>query len=187
MACISSLLFSTACMHASMGGVRAIYLALRSDIVTAVPDTDYPRDIKITAGTAKLQRYPVRGSFQSVAQVDEQTGQSYYQDELAVQLSSFAEFVEPQKVLEILQAAGPDEIVAIVELWNGKKFVMGYGRINAATSDIVDTPVFFSAGQIVSGTERGDQNGMNFTLTSAHPLPACNAVIVAGVNNNSTD
>lgn len=172
-----------------MGGVRAIYVALRS----RVPDNwffdGYPlANEDIPAGTFK--RIAGRGSFQTVAQVNEDTGQVYYRDELNFTPSNSEDDANTYGVLSRLSASAPDDFIVIVEPWSGSSRILGkcLVGIEALTENLADAPVFFSGGQDVTGTEHTDANGQSFVLSSVHPFPALLAYLAAeAVSNPSTD
>lgn len=170
-----------------MGGVRAIYAIERRYIGAA----DLEEFWCILVDCSYAVRIPCRGSFESVAQVDENTGSTYYLDTLSVtpvpgrqDNSVYAGILQAQ-----LASMGPDDLVIIVEMWGGDLFVMGYGFADNNYT-INSYPVFFGGGQYVSGTEKTDANGQSFTLTSVHPLMAANALFEdpeGAVDNPSTD
>lgn len=166
-----------------MGGIRAIYLALRADVVS-VSDDGYTLLIDFNS----ITRIPCRGSFQTVEQVNETTGASYYLDTLEV-TPNRASAESGLIGLAMLAAADPDDLVILVETWNDEMFCLGYGFNDKNMDLVAEYPVFQGGGQFVTGTEKTDANGPSFTFTSAHPLPATLAVIVdpGSVDNPSTD
>lgn len=173
-----------------MGGVRAIYVALRSNVpdawyfdeATSITNDDIPD------GT--FTRIAGRGSFQSVAQVNEDTGQVYYRDELNFTPSNSDDYLNVYYALIPLSASAPDDLIVIVEPWSGSGWILGKCIFNTPveTNNLADAPVFFSGGQDVTGTEHTDANGISFVLTSVHPLPALYAFLpVTAVSIPSTD
>lgn len=167
-----------------MGGVRAIIVALRSDI-TVGPAGAAQITLAIAAGEGL--RLPFRGSFQSVAQVDESTGQKYFRDELAGFIP--ATNIDEAKDLHFFASAGPDDIVILVETWNGTYYAIGYGWRDAGRSEVIATSVFFNGGQLFTGTEKSDGNGWAVNLVSVHPFPAalCYEPDPEEISNPSTD
>lgn len=169
-----------------MGGVRAIYAIQRSFVGAVNLDEFWT----ILVDCSNAVRIPCRGSFESVAQVDENTGSTYYLDTLSVTPEPGRQ--DNSVAAGILQAQlasmGPDDLVIIVEMWGNNLFLMGYGFADKDHT-INSYPVFFGGGQYVSGTEKTDANGQSFTLTSVHPLMAANASFEDPniVNNPSTD
>lgn len=154
-----------------MGGVRAIYAIQRRYVGTVGWDESWFMLFDCQGAV----RIPCRGSFESVAQVDENTGSTYYLDTLSVTPEPGRQ--ENSVSAGILQAElasmGPDDLVIVVEMWGEDRFVMGYGFADKDHT-INSYPVFFGGGQYVSGTEKTDANGQSFTLTSVHPLMAAN-------------
>ena len=186
MGCLSDFSFHKKC-YPRMGGVRAIYVALRSDVADdwyIDGDTTLAND-NITGRT--FQRIAGRGSFQTVAQVNEDTGQVYYRDELNFTPSNSDDDANISSVLSQLSVSAPDELIVIVEPWSGKGWILGKCIVDM-NLNLADAPVFFSGGQYVTGTEHTDANGLSFVLSSVHPFPALNAYLyVEAVDNPSTD
>lgn len=172
-----------------MGGVRAIYVGLRSQVGSFSSDDTWSVVPDDSGGNFK--RIAGRGSFQTVAQVDETTGLTYWRDEL--QFTPAEDDGGDLTFLSVISAAAPDDLIVIVEPWNessnfssGK--IMGIAATNAGGNEIAPFPVFFSGGQYVTGTERTDANGQSFTLTSVHPFPALSTYLGASdASNPSTD
>lgn len=157
-----------------MGGVRNIYLIPRAGLDVPYIDDTWFLAAALLGGPITWIKIPVRGSFESVAQVDETTGATYYLDTLSVipnpgiQDSSY----QAGSLQAELASMGPDDLVVLVEMWDNTRFVMGFGFTDAAGTKIADFPVFFGGGQYASGTEKTDANGQSFVLTSVHPFMA---------------
>ena len=196
MSCISQIDFSAQCPRYGMGGVRAIWIGFKS----AQTGVFYVDDgWCITNDTpVGFIRIPGSGSFQSVAQVDETTGLTYYRDELSFTPAKGNPINNTQQLAE-LQAADPDDLLILVETWTGYGSGDGYGDGNgyimgkasnapifSDAANIMDVPVFFGGGQVVTGQARSDFNGQQFTLTSVHPLPALGAYL-GELSTPSTD
>ncbi len=173
-----------------MGGVRNIYLIQRAGLDVPYIDDSWYLVAEVLGGI-KWNKIPVRGSFESVAQVDETTGATYYLDTLSVipspgiQDNSF----QAGSLQAELASMGPDDLVVCVEMWDNTRFVMGFGFTDAAGSKFADFPVFFGGGQYASGTEKTDANGQSIVLTSVHPFMAAGFFLpdASEVNNPSTD
>ena len=173
-----------------MGGVRNIYLIPRAGLDVPYIDDSWYLVAEVISGS-KWMKLPVRGSFESVAQVDETTGATYYLDTLSVIPSPGVQDNSYQAggLQAELASMGPDDLVVLVEMWDDTCFVMGYGFTNAVGSAFADFPVFFGGGQYASGTEKTDANGQSFVLTSVHPFMAAGFSLpdASKVNNPSTD
>ena len=183
MACLANLNnFAASCSYFGKGGVRAIILALRSSVTDVVKDGR-----TIVPSFSSSKRLPFKGSFQSVAQVDENTGQQHFRDELAGFIQE--SHGDSGTNLEAFAAAGPDDLVILVETWNGQYFILGYAWKDAAMTEIISAPLFFNGGQLFTGTEVSDGNGWNVNLVSVHPLPAARSYADedTNVSNPSTD
>lgn len=196
MSCISQIDFSSACPRYGMGGVRAIWIGFKS----AQTDAFYVDDgWSITNDNpVGFVRIPGSGSFQSVAQVDETTGLTYYRDELSFTPAKGSPITNTKQLAE-LQAADPDDLLILVETWagygsgsgdgTGCGYIMGRASNVPLFSDaanLMDAPVFFGGGQVVTGQARSDFNGQQFTLTSVHPFPALSAYL-GDLSTPSTD
>ena len=171
-----------------MGGIRAIYIALRSDVSSIGSEATHV----ILLDFSSIHRIPCRGSFSSVEQVDDTTGASYYLDTLEVTpVRQMADDAIPS--LASIASASPDDLVILVEPWNTDyMFCLGYGFTGPDGDDVAEIaeyPVFRGGSQWVTGTEKTDANGASFTLTSVHPFPAAMAAIEdsGAVDNPSTD
>lgn len=186
MACLANLnSFETGCPGLRKGGVRAIIVALRSSVTSVYNDNP---DIGISLAAASAKRLPFRGSFQSVAQVDESTGVQYFRDELAGFVVSNNETGESN--LNGFSAAAPEDLVILVETWSGTTYALGYGWKDANKSAIISTPIYFNGGQLFTGTEKADGNGWNVNLVSVHPVLAAAGYIDnadTAITNPSTD
>lgn len=173
-----------------MGGVRNIYLIPRAGLDVPVIDDSWFLSVALL-GEITWIKIPVRGSFESVAQVDETTGATYYLDTLSaipnpgIQDNSY----QAGSLQAELASMGPDDLVVCVEMWDNTCFVMGFGFTDAAGAGFADFPVFFGGGQYASGTEKTDANGQSFVLTSVHPFMAAGFLLPdsSEVNNPSTD
>lgn len=170
-----------------MGGIRAIYVALRSDVVSVNLDDAYVLNLDFN----NIRRIPCRGSFSTAEQVDDTTGASYYLDTLEVTpVQQTADDSIPG--LAKIASAAPDDLVILIEPWNNDyMFCLGYGFTgpNGTVAEIAEYPVFRGGSQWVTGTEKTDANGASFTLTSVHPFPAAMAAIsnTGTIENPSTD
>lgn len=187
MACLASLSnINAGCSPKRMGGVRAIILFLRSSTSSAAVSENADYAIATNGAANVGKRLPFKGSFQSVAQQDENTGQTYYRDELAGSILNSVT-AEPG-VLAQLGSAGPDDLVIGVERWDRSVYIMGYGFKDPAGEEMIATPVFYNGGQIGTGAEKSDSKGMQVTFVSVHPQPAAIADIAATeISNPSTD
>lgn len=151
-----------------MGGVRAIYVGLRASNPTPYADGNL-----LTFSTFTGNRVPIKGSFQSVAQVDESTDQKYFRDELAGFFTSPEE--NGANALHDLSSISAEDLVILVETWQDTFYLLGYAWKDAAKTAVIPAPVFFNGGQLMTGTEKSDQNGWNVNLVSVHPFPAAMA------------
>lgn len=188
MACIQSIpTFGQECSP-RMGGIRAIYVALRSDVVDIGSNEPFVLSLDFNS----IYRIPCRGSFSTVEQVDDTTGASYYLDTLEVTpVKQVADYEIPN--LAQIAAAAPDDLVILIESWNSDyMFCLGYGFTGPSggdLSEVAEFPVFRGGSQWVTGSEKTDANGASFTLTSVHPFPAALAAIAdtSSIANPSTD
>ena len=183
MSCINQIsTFGAHCLP-KMGGLRGIMIVLRS-YAGIYLDTSWA----VADDNTSWSYIPGRGSFQSVAQVDENTGASYYRDELQFAPSRTDEETAAE-ALAMLQAAGPDDLYVIAVFNDGRQYIMGTCLRSFYDNTLYEVPVFFSGGQIVSGTEPGDANGESFTLTSVHPFPAltCTRYSIEPASNGTTN
>ena len=166
MPCLSSLSnIAASCAGPRMGGVRAIYVGLRASNPAPYADGGL-----ISFATFTGERIPIKGSFQSVAQVDETTEQKHFRDELAGFFVSNEE--SGVDALHDLSSISPDDLIILVETWQDTFYLLGYAWKDAAKTRIISAPVFFNGGQLMTGAEKSDQNGWNVTLVSVHPFPA---------------
>ena len=120
-------------------------------------------------GNGTLKVIAGRGSFQTVAQVNEDTGQVYYRDELSFSPST-AIMEDVLMLLKYISRAQDGEMKVVVELNNDTHFVMGYGLDNE--DNLSEFPVWLSGGNYQSGTEKSDLIGATINLASVHPQPA---------------
>ena len=188
MPCLASTaVIAAGCAGPRMGGVSAIYLFLRSATSNASVSDNIDFGIATNAAPGAGKRIPFKGSFQTVPQVDESTGQVYYRDELTGSIENDIS-IEPQ-VLAKLGSAGPDDLVIGVERRGGKLYILGYGFKDPDGDVLIPTSVFFNGGPgITTGTEKGDDNGMGVSFVSVHPQPAALAEISPSeISNPSTD
>lgn len=164
-----------------VGGIRSIIWGGKSGIISAAvnlsgaPEGDYY--IELESNDHIAHRIMGRGSFQTVAQVNEDTGQVYYRDELIFQPDA-ADQHDLLLFVDTMSRNGDDGMFVIVEPNSGMPWMMGYGLSADAqsASPAESYPVFLTAAPVGTGTELGDLNGGSVTLASVHPRPAAFAV-----------
>lgn len=170
MACLSHFALDAPNCGAKMGGIRALLWSRDAGMtdVNLTPGSDYSGEID-----GNFYRIPGRGSFQSVAQVNEDESGIYYRDEFNFNPDGYEAGADP---LAYLMAAfsemGDDDVTVLAEDWNGKYHVLGFGLASLALGTTARYPVWMSTGQEGTGTEHTDRTGWALTLASQHPLPA---------------
>ena len=138
----------------NMGGIKEVYIIESKEIAekpTLNTDSSQITNI-ILMPSAQFKTYKFRkgtGSMTSTASSDEAIGNFAVTTELALQFSK----METTKRLEIMSLCLED-VVVIVNDWNGKYWYLGY-----------DFPVTVTAATGVTGTAATDLNGYTVTLT----------------------
>lgn len=135
----------------SIGGIKAVYIALREDVTVAL-DVDGNKIKTVTMkGDAKFKKYTFRkqaGSLSSEATIDDANGSSYFTNSVDIN------FVKQETVKRVeIMALFLDETVVIVEDANGLYWYLGY-----------DFPVTCSALSANTGTAFGDANQYTIQL-----------------------
>lgn len=137
----------------NMGGIKEVYIAKESDITSIALNTEGSQIATITMdNSAKFRTYKFRkgtASMTSTAASDVAIGNFSVTTELALQFSK----METSKRLEIM-ALCLEDVVAIVQDFNGKYWYLGY-----------DFPVSATAATGVTGTAATDLNGYTVTLS----------------------
>lgn len=135
---------------ANMGGIKAVYLANKTDVDTITVASDKITGITMAAA-AKFHKYEFArrtGSLSSNWQVNAENGTKFVQTNLLLVFNR----METTKRVEIAaMAAG--ELVAIVEDNNGVYHYLG-----------MEAPLEISAGDGLTGTATADRNGYSITL-----------------------
>lgn len=137
----------------SMGGLRKVYIAQKSDISTITLTADVITAITM-AGSAVFKKYEFRkevSSLTTTANTDDKAASLYYTSELALQFSK----MDTEKRIEFM-ALMQANCVVIAEDNNGKFWFLGY-----------DHEVTATAGTAQTGAAYSDLNGYNITLTDA--------------------
>lgn len=154
----------------SMGGIKTVYIANYGDVASIKTDDDgviteitmatlkNPEgepivDDKGKEVTAKFKPYQFRkqtGSLNSTLNVDETSGLNYVSSELSLVFTR----MEFNKRLELV-ALSKGQLAVIVEDCNGELQYLGE-----------DDYVSANGGGANSGTNKGDQNAYNLTLTA---------------------
>ena len=137
----------------NMGGIKEVYIIESKNITEKTLSTGNTQisDIKLVP-SAQFKTYKFRkgtGSMTSTASSDDTIGNFSVTTELTLQFSK----METPKRLEIM-ALCLEDVVVIVNDWNGKYWYLGY-----------DFPVTVTAATGVTGTAATDLNGYTVTLT----------------------
>lgn len=150
MACAQTLSGLVHDCAANMGGIKAVYLANKTDVDTITVASDKITGITMAA-SAKFHKYEFArrtGSLSSNWQVNAENGTKFVQTDLLLVFNR----METTKRVEIAaMAAG--ELVAIVEDNNGVYHYLG-----------MEAPLEISAGDGLTGTAMADRNGYSITL-----------------------
>lgn len=136
----------------SSGGIKVVYIADIDDIAGITASTAETITNIAMTGSAKFVKWefaPQTATFTSTANISEENGTVFFQNDLAL---SFAK-AEEVKRLQIMSATVGYTAV-IVEDMNGKLWYMGY-----------DNPVAATAAGADFGTALGDKQGYNITLS----------------------
>jgi len=158
-----------------MGGIRALLwgAGITCQGIDITPGSDY----QASGFSGTFQRIPVRGSFQCVAQVNEDEGTVFYRSEFAFSPSGYH---SGDPAIAYLLAAfsemGDEDITVLAEDWNGVCHVMGWG-LPRLSGTVKRFPLWLATGQDATGTEHADRTGFDLTLASQHPLPALRIMI----------
>ena len=154
----------------NMGGIKEVYIIESKEIAekpTLNTDSSQITNILLMP-SAQFKTYKFRkgtGSMTSTASSDEAIGNFAVTTELALQFSK----METTKRLEIMSLCLED-VVVIVNDWNGKYWYLGY-----------DFPVTVTAATGVTGTAATDLNGYTVTLTdtsSEFPFEVPETIII---------
>lgn len=152
MACAQTLSGLVHDCAANMGGIKAVYLANKTDVDTITVASDKITGITMAA-SAKFHKYEFArrtGSLSSNWQVNAENGTKFVQTDLLLVFNR----METTKRVEIAaMAAG--ELVAIVEDNNGVFHYLGLPE---------ESPLEISAGDGLTGTALADRNGYSITL-----------------------
>lgn len=171
MACNQTLAGIAKDCQPSMGGIKNVYCANKTDIAS---DGITVTEGKITGITMeaskKFKHYSFirnNGSLSSTYAIDRNNGSSYVTSDLVLPFSR----MDTAKRIEI-SALAQNELVVIVEDNNGAFWFLGY-----------DEPVMASAGDGLTGTARADRNGYSITLQdNSREMPyEVDPTIVAGI------
>ena len=138
----------------SMGGIKTVYIANYGDVASLKTDDDgVITEIVMKDEQTKFKPYQFRkqtGSLNSTLNVDETSGLNYVSSELSLVFTR----MEFAKRLELV-ALSKGQLAVIVEDCNGELQYLGE-----------DDYVSANGGGANSGTNKGDQNAYNLTLTA---------------------
>ena len=151
MACSQTLAGLARDCDASLGGIKAVYIANYDDIDTVTVTSGQISGITML-NSAKFKLYYMRkgaGSMTSTLNVDNATGMNYVSTELALVFSK----MDTTKRLE-MTALSQGEVAIIAQDMNDAYWYLGK-----------DEPVYSSAGTGETGTARGDANQYTLTFT----------------------
>lgn len=169
MSCSQTLSAISKDCNANIGGIKRVLLA-NSDDVTAVTIASEIVTAITMASSKKFLEFAFRpntGSMTTNAQVSDSGASPYWQTDVVMAFNR----LETAKSVAIKALAQAD-LIGIVEDMNGKYWLVGF-----------ENPLNISAGAAASGTQRGDRNGYDITLTDvASELPhEVDSTIIAGL------
>lgn len=175
MSCSQTLSAISKDCNANIGGIKRVLLAnsddvasvtITSEIVTAI--TMVSRGTPPVAATfLEFAFRPNTGSMTTNAQVSDSGASPYWQTDVVMAFNR----LETAKSVAIKALAQAD-LIGIVEDMNGKYWLVGF-----------ENPLNISAGAAASGTQRGDRNGYDITLTDvSSELPhEVDSTIISGL------
>ena len=157
MACSITLTAQSLDCSPNIGGVKAVWLANRDDVVLSSIST-IAATLSAAAGKTNpvFKKIGVRSgisSFTSTAQVSEENNTLYYRDEVAVVINKMT-----QNALDLISRVPSGDMLCVVEDMNGEKWLIGYGGRILVAGSVLET-----------GTAKTDRNGETLTLACDHP------------------
>ena len=169
MSCSQTLSAISKDCNANIGGIKRVLLANSDDVTGVTISSEIVTAITMAAGKTFLEFAfrPNTGSMTTNAQVSDSGASTYWQTDVVMAFNR----LETAKSVAIKALAQAD-LIGIVEDMNGKYWLVGF-----------ENPLNISAGAAASGTQRGDRNGYDITLTDvATELPhEVDASIIAGL------
>lgn len=139
-----------------IGGVSAIYLANKSDIISFIDGNSDNIYDGVNFGTSgsKFYKFETTKNTSSYTQILTVSGQNkYWLQNVDIQVAR-----DDQDAFDLVDALSLGTFVAIVETRTGKKTVLG--EINGLEA---------SVGNVNSGVAEGDSAGLQITLSGANP------------------